>query len=84
MFQVVQTDEAVFEAIQDKFMTLTLNLLPKLVSDLLLQVVLRAPACSCGGEMFGGDQGSVYDISNLYLEGGRTRGCLLCSNDTPL
>jgi len=32
--QVVQTDEAVFEAIQDKFVALTFNLLPKLVRAL--------------------------------------------------
>ncbi len=32
--QVVQTDEAVFETIQDKFVALTANLLPKLVSVL--------------------------------------------------
>ena len=31
--QVVQADEAVFEAVQDKFVALTANLLPKLVSD---------------------------------------------------
>ena len=34
--QVVQTDEAVFEAVQDKFVALTANLLPKLVRALTL------------------------------------------------
>lgn len=40
--QVVQTDEAVFEAVQDKFVALTANLLPKLVR------VLTAFSCSAG------------------------------------
>ena len=30
--QVVQADEAVFDAVEEKFATLTANLLPKLVS----------------------------------------------------
>ena len=41
-FQVEHTDEAVFEAIQDKFTTLTLSLLPKLVSYLPIVVDLLA------------------------------------------
>jgi len=48
--QVVQTDEVVFEAIQDKFVALTANLLPKLVR------ALTVLSCSAGcGRILLGD-----------------------------